>query len=184
MCEICRPLRLDTPCPHVGVFINLGLLRGERGTGRSNLDLCVHCRYLLDEMGRWVFENTDVFHVLDREIEKRDLAAFVQELWPNLFYTIVEDEKSLNEGRLFALLTCLTRAGKIWKERAADPKEISNAHRDLERWLKIRLPSYDWGLFHRFLSRMQASEAKSWREYLMTFLNLGIILAFKLLGER
>lgn len=154
--------------------------------GRSNPDLCVHCRYLLEEMRRWVFENTDVFHVLDREIEKIDLTTFVQELWPNLFNTIVEDEKSLNEGRLFVLLTCLTRAGMIWKERAADPKEISNARRDLERWLKIRLPSYDWGLFSLFLSRMQTSVGKSWREYttyLLTFVNFGIVLALKILGE-
>jgi len=155
MCEreTSRLLRLDEECRHVAVFLNLGLMH-------PIPKLCPDCQTLVEEMRKWVFENTDLFYTLDREIENRLPQRFVHDLWPVLFNTVVQDE--LNEGRLFALFTCLTRAGMIWRAKRTSVREISEIQRELQDWLKARLPTYDWKLFSHFIRQMRATTLLGW----------------------
>lgn len=169
---------------YLGVFLNLGLIQGDQKLKIRKLVLCEDCQFLLDEIRKWVSENTDVFYTLDRAIEKRDLNAFIHDLWPNLFDTIVVRETALNEGRLFALLICLTRAGMIWRVKGIDLTEISRVHHELQVWLKIRLPNYDWQHFSDFVTQISNTKQRSladYANYLLFLFNLGVIL-FKFLS--
>lgn len=180
MCEreVGSLLSPNSQCRYVLVFLNLGLIQGG---GNQAARLCEECQSLLDEMKRWVFQNTGIFHTLDREIEKREPEEFARELWPDLFAIIIKDQSSFNEGRLFAFLTCLTRAGMIWKVRGEDQKRIVRAHEELDHFLRTRLPNYDWTLFSRFLLRMQTPDREGCFPALCSFLRR--LFAWKLLGE-
>jgi len=186
MCEreVGRLLRLDAECRQVAVFLNLGLIQGDWKMGHPKRELCSDCQTLVEEMRRWVFENTDVFYALDTEIEKRRPRIFFYELWPTLFNTIVQDEASLNEGRLFALFICLTRAGMIWREKGVGLNEISVIQRELQGWLRRRLPNYDWKIFSCFVRQMRAEKRTTILGYASYLLLSIVLVAWKLLGER
>ena len=177
-----RLLSLNSQCRYLGVFLNLGLIQGERKMGEQAHSLCDGCRSLLDEIKMWVFENTDIFYTLDREIEKRETEEFARELWPSLFKSIMKDGSTLNEGRLFALLMCLTRAGMIWKVKGFELSRIQRVYAELQHFLKTHLPNYNWILFSRFVQRMQTVKNIGYLEALGKILRR--LLAWKLLGER
>lgn len=147
-------LKVEPECRYVGLFLNLGLIQGGWDMDEPRIELCSECVPLLEEIKEWVFENPDVFSSLDEEIASANPKKFLTELWPIFFEEIIQDEVS--EGRLFALLVCLTRAGMIWKQKKVELEEISYIQGELQQWVKQRLPRYDWRLFSQFLDRIRA----------------------------
>lgn len=155
MCEkeLSHPFGLDIEIPHVSIFLNLGIIQADSQRAKQKYQLCSDCQTLLDQMTKIVSQNANVFYFLDGEIKKVKPKDFTNKLWPKLFDVIIED--SVNEGRLFMLLMCLTRAGLIWKLNELDINHVSQLQNDLQLTLQNRLPNYDWKKFSLFLSAMK-----------------------------
>lgn len=97
----------------IGLFYNLGVVQFNQFTEF----LCYKCRYVNTLLERLVLDEVKIYHLVDRLLSCAGPTGFIK-FFRDLTDSVLQGTS--RPGRVFMLLSCLTRAGRLWSREALE----------------------------------------------------------------
>lgn len=130
------------------VFFNLGLMQADiKMDRRRRWKLCGWCKAIDSALHRCVSNNVATYYLLEKGV-----VNCVYDFWSRTGEKLVADvlRDGKIPGRVFVLLTCFSRAGKVWRESGASFGDVEVQVKLFRKGLIQQLPSFDWKEFERW----------------------------------